>query len=111
MEGHHFFSMSRIDNDEIIKDENEIEIIYSNASVVGKSEAIKNIFNSKDNTYLYFPIEGDFTKEDILERLKEIKKDSVALHIDKLDINSNELVNIIRDFLFSFLILKFYSYG
>ena len=67
---------------------------------------------NKNYNYYYFPIEGDFTKEDILKRLKEIKitEENIGLHIDILDTNTNELVNIIRDFLFSFLIMKYYSH-
>ena len=33
----------------------------------------------------------------------------IVLHIDFLDTNIKELVNIIRDFLFCFLIMKYYS--
>ena len=111
LKGHNFFDPTGKEIDELIEDENDIEIFYSNASGVGKSEQIRNILKS-DNTYnyYYFPIEGDFSKEDILKRLKEIKEDNVALHIDILDTNTNELVNIIRDFLFSFLIMKYYSH-
>ncbi len=111
LKGHHYFD-PRIEINEIIEDENEIEIIYSNASGVGKSETIKNMLINKKYNYYYFPIEGDFTKEDILKRLKEIKitEENIGLHIDILDTNTNELVNIIRDFLFSFLIMKYYSH-
>ena len=38
-----------------------------------------------------------------------IKDNAIALYIDFLDTNIKELVNIIRDFLFCFLIMKNYS--
>ena len=38
-----------------------------------------------------------------------IKDEAIALHIDILDTNTKELVNIVRDFLFCFLIMKYYS--
>ena len=38
-----------------------------------------------------------------------IKDNAIALYIDFLDTNIKELVNIIRDFLFCFLIMKYYS--
>ncbi len=111
IKGHHYFDPVDVDFDELIEDENEIEIYYSDASGIGKSELIKNEFNKKNDnySYYYFPIEGDFTKEEILERLKMIKDNTIALHIDILDTNTKELVNIIRDFLFCFLIMKYYS--
>ena len=38
-----------------------------------------------------------------------IKDDAIALHIDSLNTNTKELVNIVRDFLFCFFIMKNYS--
>ena len=56
IKGHHYFDPVDVDFDELIEDENEIEIYYSDASRIGKSELIKNDFNkSKDNySYYYF---------------------------------------------------------
>ena len=100
-----------VDFDESIEDENEIEIYYSDATGIEKSELIKNEFNKRNDnySYYYFPIEDDFTKEKNLERLKMIKDNTIALYIDFLDTNIKELVNIIKDFLFCFLIMKYYS--
>ena len=49
LKGHHYFDPRIEINEiiEIIEDENEIEIIYSNASGVGKSETIKNMLINK----------------------------------------------------------------
>ena len=38
-----------------------------------------------------------------------INDNAIALNIDILDTNIKELVNIIKDFLFCFLIMKYYS--
>ena len=46
----------------------------------------------------------------ILKRLLEIRG-KVFLHIDILDINIKDLLDLIRDFLFCFLILKYYNYN
>ena len=61
--GHHCFDPVDVDFDELIEDENEIEIYYSDATGIEKSELIKNEFNKKNDnySYYYFPIEGDFT--------------------------------------------------
>ena len=113
MEIHKYFNFP-IDYTEeiIIKNNNKIEVIYSDASGVGKSYYIIEKYLSKykkDYEYLYFPIEGDCTKEEILKRLLEIKG-KVFIHLDILDINKKELRSLIRDFLFCFLILKYYSH-
>ena len=111
IKGHHYFNPVDVDFDELIEDENEIEIYYSDATGIEKSELIKNEFNKKNDnySYYYFPIEDDFTKEKNLERLKMIKDNEIALHIDIFDTNIKELVNIIKDFQFCFLIMKYYS--
>ena len=44
---HHYFDPVDVDFDELIEDENEIEIYYSDASGIEKSELIKNEFNKK----------------------------------------------------------------
>ena len=48
-----------------------IKIVHSNASGVGKSFAIRKEASNK--TYIYFPIGGDFTREDVIKRLHQIE--------------------------------------
>ena len=92
-----------------LKDKNNIKIYLSDVSGRGKSMKIYNDFNQelKQNyEYIYFPIGGDITRDEILNRLIDLKNKNVALHIDLLETNK---IDLIRDFLFSFLIIKCYS--
>lgn len=76
---------------------------------MGKSTKIQKDFEQyiqKKYKYIYFPIGDNITREEILIRLKELKNEHIALHIDLLETNKSDLI---RDFLFTFLITKYYS--
>ena len=94
---------------------NENILCYSSkVSGLGKSEIIINEFKKikeKNNIikYIYFPISGSIDEEEIINRLMKIKEENVYFHIDIIEIN-DKTKNIIRDFLFSFIILKLYFY-
>jgi len=85
-----------------------VEIYSSEVSGLGKSTLIKNKFREEDQEYeyVYFPIGGDIQKDEIIQRLIELTDKKVALHIDLYDTRYLELLS---EFLFSFLILKYYS--
>jgi len=106
---------SILENKEKIKKKiNDWNIIYykSNVSGLGKSEMIKNEFlKIKDNKikYIYFPISGTINEKEIMDRLIKIKEDNAYFHIDIIEINDKSR-EIIREFLFDFLILKVYFY-
>lgn len=92
-----------------LKDKNEIQVYFSKESGMGKSTKILKDFESyiKNNyIYTYFPIGDNITRGEILTRLKELKNERIALHIDLLETNK---LDLIRDFLFTFLIIKYYS--
>lgn len=62
-----------------------IKIIYSDASGVGKSLRIKNEIINDGKVYIYMPIGGEFTREEIIKRLLKIefeKDKGTAIHID-----------------------------
>ena len=86
----------------------EIEIYSSQYSGLGKSTLIKNNFlNSFSNyEYIYFPIGGDINRNEIINRLLLLSNRKIALH---LDLNESNNIELIREFLFTFLILKFFS--
>ena len=92
----------------LLKDENEIEVYHSDASGVGKSrKIIDSLKNNNDYNYFYFPIGGEITRNEILDRLLKIeKKKKIGLHLDLYDTSQIELIN---EFLFKFLITKCYS--
>ena len=94
---------------EKIEDKN-LNIVFSDFSGVGKSTFIKN---KKKNEYIYFPIGGSFTKEEILKRLKNIdkeksinKKNDLLFHIDLYD---TEQKNLMNDFLYFVLVTKTFA--
>ena len=93
----------------------KIKIITSDICGLGKSHKIKKMIE-KDSKKLYyhFPLGGILTKEiiykklsDLLKKLKNDKDDynNIAIH---LDLTESEETSIISEFLFSFLITKFY---
>lgn len=86
-----------------------IKIIYSDASGVGKSLRIKNEIINDGKTYIYMPIGGEFTREEIIKRLLKIefeKDKGTAIHIDITETKKKDLM---KEFLFSFLINKCYK--
>ena len=92
-----------------LKDNNYITIYRSKVSGYGKSTQIKmdykiKNYNASGFEYIYFPLGGDTNRNEIMVRLKNLPK-KVYLHIDLLETNQMELI---RDFLFSFLVNKCY---
>ena len=84
-----------------------IEIIKSDKSGVGKSTQIKNEIEKSGKKWIYFPFGGVFTREDIIKRLKELDIDSnCVLH---LDLYNTDLIVLMMEFLFSMLISRFYG--
>ena len=88
-------------------EKNDIEIIKSDKSGVGKSTQIRlNIDNNKKKR-IYFPFGGDFSREGIIYRLENLKMDdNFVLHLDLYD---SDKTNSMMDFLFSILITRFYG--
>ena len=107
------------------------EIIYSNIIVftsekcgLGKSFKIRKIIETKKQKYFYFNLGGILTKNIISSKLlnllkiireekdktskneKEEKKIKYAIHLDLMESEETCLIN---EFLFSFLIVKFYT--
>ena len=104
------FFLSEIE-DEISKQKldtlNNIYIISSDKSGVGKSTKIFNIIKQKNKLYIHFPIGGTFTREDIIKRLKSLNIDkNSAIHLDLYDTDCIELLN---EFLFWILIAGLYK--
>jgi hypothetical protein len=88
-------------------DDKNIKIIYSDSSGVGKSTFIRE---KAKKEYIYFPVGGVISYEDILERLKKLdnekninmKKD-LLFHVDLFDTEKKSLMN---DFLYFILVTK-----
>ena len=92
-------------------------VVQSEVCGLGKSTQIKNKITSRKQ-YIYFPLSGNITKDIIYNKLKKIMDDinsktkenyeDIAIHLDLFDSKDNT-VSILNEFLFSFLITKFYS--
>ena len=92
---------------EVIINDDTIEIIYSDDSGVGKSTLIKDEIINDNKKYVYFPIEGEFTRDEIIKRLQNLEIDeNSVIHIDLFDTNK---INLMNEFLFCILITKSYS--
>jgi len=87
--------------------ENNIEIIKSDNSGVGKSTQIKIDIEKCGKKYVYFPVGEEIIHEEIIEKLKNLKIDNnCILHLDLYNTDQFELM---KEFLFSILINRFYG--
>ena len=91
-----------------------IKIITSDICGLGKSHKIKKMIEDAKKQYYHFPLGGLLTKAVIYKKISELlikfkndKNDykNIAIH---LDLTESEETSIINEFLFSFLITKFY---
>ena len=87
---------------------NSIEVYSSIQPGLGKSTKIYNEFMNDNNLiYKYFPLGGDINRKDLILRLLELEQGkNYGFH---LDLYESKKTDLIREFLFSFLITKFYS--
>ena len=93
-----------------------IHVIKSENCGLGKTEKIKKEIKAKGKKYIHFPVGGNITRDILFKKLKTIVDKieesenndvkNVAIHLDLYDNNEHSILN---EFLFSFLITKFYS--
>ena len=91
------------------KEYKTIEIVASIQAGLGKTFYIKKTCKEKDLIYVPFQIGGEVKRQSIMRRLEGLnleKSKKYGLHLDFSDTKQKELFD---DFLFSFLIQKFYS--
>ena len=87
----------------------DIQIIYSDRSGVGKSYKIRNDIFNNGNKYAHFPFGGVIEQEIVIERLKQLKLDDYSeIHLDLYD---TDQIQLMMEFLFSLLITKLYQYN
>ena len=92
-----------------------ITVITSDICGLGKSYKIKKMIESDKKLYYYFVLGGILTKTIIFEKLSAILSkikteknedyEKVSIH---LDIKESKEISLLNEFLFSFLITKFY---
>jgi len=103
-------------NDSRCELNNNVHVIKSEICGLGKTEKIRKEIKEKKKEYIHFPIGGNINRDilynklkvvlDKTEKIKKEKKIYVAIHLDLYDNNEPSILN---EFLFSFLITKFYS--
>ena len=67
-----------------------VEIIYSDKAGVGKSTKIKSEIENAHKRYIHFPFGGEFSRKDVINRLKIIQKqiekeENTVIHLDLYD--------------------------
>ena len=92
--------------------DNKVTIVKSELAGFGKSFWIKKKSEKENKKYCYFPIGGIFSKEILMSRLHSIEQDNTLIHIDLIDYNKTEetQMEILKDFIFSISVLKYYHY-
>ena len=97
-------------NTEIIYDKN-VEIVYSDRSGVGKSTYIKEKAIKEKKKYIHFPFGGEFSRKDVSNRLNKmkIKNKENEITVIHLDLYDSKQIDLMKDFLYSFLITKLYG--
>ena len=91
--------------------EQKVEIISSDKSGVGKSTYIKNQVKKSKKKYIHFPFGGEFNRKEVISRLKEIniKNEDASKTVIHLDLYDTKQTDLMKDFLYSFLITKLYG--
>ena len=99
-------------NKEFLSELSNVQVFTSDICGLGKSGKIKKLIDEKEQKYFHFPLGGILTKDIIFEKLKNLLKKikdenfkDVAIHLDLTESREKSIMN---EFLFSFLITKFY---
>ena len=102
------------DNKFLSEEFKNIKVISSDICGLGKSEKIKKEIKDIGKQYFHLALGATLTRNIIFNKLNNIlieiknennKYENVAIHLDLYEFNDNEILN---EFLFSFLITKFY---
>ena len=89
----------------------KILVVKSGSCGEGKSNFIKSRIKNVKKEYIYFQIGGDFTKKNLFERIKKVKLIKGEEYIFHIDLTHTELNEMVKEFLFKFLVMKYYDYG
>ncbi len=108
MKKHQILVLNEEKTNEIKLYEDTVEIISSDSCGIGKSYYIKEKIKKEGKEYIYFPIGGDFSMLSIINRLRCLNiNDNCIIHIDLYDTVN---VDLMKDFLFSFLVNKLFYF-
>jgi hypothetical protein len=88
-----------------------ITVIKSNSCGEGKSHFIASKTYNTKKKYIYFQIGGVFTRKSLFERvIKQMILNDKELYIMNIDLTYTELNELVMEFLFKFLVMKYYDY-
>ena len=81
-------------------EKDDITLIISDKSGVGKSTQIKKEIQERSKNWIYFPIGDTLQRDNIIDRLKILKiKDDSVIHLDLYDTDN---VSLMDEFIFFF---------
>ncbi len=83
-------------NDEFKHVNDNIEVFISERAGYGKSAEIKEKISSEFKNYIYFPIGGDFTRKEIIQRLINfnIPQKETANYVIHFDLSETNLIEL-----------------
>ena len=91
----------------------KIKVISSDICGLGKSQYIIKKIKEMGKKYIYFPLGGELTRSIIYNKLQNLMKNiknenyrDIAIHLDLKETSEDSILN---EFLFCFLITKFYT--
>ena len=103
----------KINNEKRKEISNNVHVIKSEICGLGKSAKIRKEIKDKHKKYIHFPIGGNITRNYLFQKLEKIfsstKKEDYMKTAIHLDLYDNKETSILNEFLFSFLITKFYA--
>ena len=87
-------------------------IIKSDLCGIGKSTKIVSLIKNTSTEYIYFQIGGVFTRKNLFERVKKemLINNENKKYLIHIDLVYTELDELIKEFLFKFLIMRYYDY-
>ena len=107
------FNQKDIDTKKSEEKDKNVFIYKSDINGTGKSFEIKKEIDKKNMTYKYFPFGGFLNKEivynkikKLLEGIKNEDNNKISIHLDLYETEQQDIMN---DFLFSFLYIKYYK--
>ena len=89
----------------------KVQIVYSDKAGVGKSTHIIEDTKKSGKKYIHFPFGGEISRKEIINRLNniKIKNSDVSETVIHLDLYDSKQTDLMKNFLFCFLVTKFYS--
>ena len=91
--------------------DNDVEIFKSKYTGYGKSRIILDRISEEKKEKIYFPIGGDFTRKEILERIFNLNLSNWKNCIFYLDLRETKYKELLRSLLFLILFLKKLEYN